>query len=61
MPIVTVEMVAGRSKEQKAKIATAITDAMSNIAGAKPEAVYIVFKDVDKDNWASAGTLLSDK
>ncbi len=61
MPIVSVELVAGRTGEQKAKIAKAITDAMSEIGGAKPEAVYVVFKDVEKENWASGGTLLSDK
>jgi 4-oxalocrotonate tautomerase len=61
MPVVTVEWVEGRSKEQRSKVAEAITEAISTIGGAKPEATYVVFKDVPKENWASGGTLLSDK
>ncbi len=61
MPVITVEWVEGRSKDQKTQVAQAITDAISTIGGAKPEATYVVFKDVPKENWASGGILLSDK
>ena len=60
MPIVRVEMWPGRTHEQKAKLAKAITDAISDIAGAPPEATIIVFDDVSKDNWAESGKLASD-
>jgi 4-oxalocrotonate tautomerase len=60
MPVVTVDLVAGRTNEQKSKIADAITKAMSEIGGAKPEAVYVVFNDVERDDWASGGKLLSE-
>ena len=50
----------GRTHEQKSKLAKAITEAMSDIAGAPPEATIIVFEDVSKDNWAESGTLASD-
>ena len=61
MPIVRVEMWPGRTHEQKAKLAKAITDAVQDIAGAPPEATIIVFDDVSKDNWAEAGKLASDE
>ncbi len=61
MPVVTVEWLEGRSKDQKDKVAKAITDAISSIGGAKPEGTYVVFNDVPKDNWAAGGTLMSDK
>ena len=60
MPIVRVEMWPGRTREQKAKLAKAITDALSDIAGAPPEATIVVFDDVSKDNWAESGKLASD-
>lgn len=61
MPIVRVEMWPGRTREQKAELAKAITDAVHEIAGAPPEATIVVFDDVSKDNWAEAGKLASDE
>ncbi len=60
MPIVKIEMFAGRTPTQKAELARAITDAIVSIAQTTPEAVTIVFEDVEKDNWAEAGKLASD-
>ena len=60
MPIVRVEMWPGRTHEQKAELAKAITDAMVSIAKTTPEATIIVFEDVPKENWAEAGILASD-
>ncbi len=61
MPIVRVEMYAGRTKSQKSDLAKAITEAMVNIAGTTPEDTIIVFEDVDKSNWAQRGSLASDQ
>lgn len=61
MPVITVEWIEGRSKDQKTKVAEAITSAISTIGGAKPEATYVIFRDMSKDSWASGGVLLSDK
>lgn len=60
MPIVRVEMWPGRTREQKARLAEAITGAMKDIAGAPPEATIIVFEDVSKDNWAESGKLADE-
>lgn len=61
MPYVRIEMLEGRSDEQKAKLAQAITLAMMEHAGAKPDSVNIVIEDVKKSNWAVAGTMMSQK
>lgn len=61
MPIVRVEMFAGRSKEEKAKLSQAVTDAVVESTGASPAAVWVVIEDVKKDNWAFGGELASDK
>lgn len=60
MPIVRVEMWTGRTHSQKAELARVITDAMVNIAQTTPEATFVIFEDVGKENWAQAGVLASD-
>ncbi|MGI5835601.1 MAG: tautomerase family protein [Chloroflexota bacterium] len=61
MPVIRVSMWTGRTKEQKVALAKAITDSFAEIAQTKPEAVTIIFEEVDKSNWAHAGTLVSDQ
>jgi 4-oxalocrotonate tautomerase len=61
MPVVTIQLLSGRSKEQKTKIAKAVTDAIVDIAGARPEGVQVIFADIEKADWANAGVLMSDK
>ena len=60
LPIVKIEMFSGRTHSQKAELAKAITDALVRIAQTTPEAVTIVFEDVERDDWAEAGKLVSD-
>lgn len=61
MPYVKIELISGRSKEQKAKLAKDVTDALQRHCNAKPESTFVVIQDVEKENWASGGVLLSDK
>lgn len=60
MPIITIDLIQGRSKEQKAKIVQEITDTLVRVAGAKAENVRIVISDHSKDDLAMGGKLLSD-
>ncbi len=57
MPFVKVMMWEGRTKEQKAELAKAITDAVVKIGKTTPEHTTVVFEDVPKENWAIAGVL----
>ncbi len=58
MPMITVEWLEGRSPQQKAQLATAITDAVVRVAQVSNEQVWIVFRDVKRADWAMGGTLL---
>lgn len=58
MPYVKIEMLEGRSAEQKAALAKAMTDAFVDHAGAKRESVWVVFDEVTRENWAIAGEML---
>ncbi len=61
MPIVTIQMWEGRSEQQKREVVKAITDAMVEKAGTKPEAVHVVIYDIPKSHWGIGGELCSDK
>lgn len=61
MPIVRVEMLPGRTREQKRELAQVFTQEMARICQVSATAITIVIDEVDKDNWASGGTLMSDK
>ena len=61
MPYVNVQMLAGRSIEQKRELAKEITDSLAKICNAKPEGVYVVIEDVEKEHWAVGGMLAADK
>jgi 4-oxalocrotonate tautomerase len=60
MPMVRIELVPGRTREQKARAAREITEAMTRTLGAKPEATQIVFIEVERADWAAAGKLLDE-
>ncbi|NOZ76675.1 MAG: 4-oxalocrotonate tautomerase [Euryarchaeota archaeon] len=60
MPVVTVEMWEGRTREQKAALAKAITDAVVDIAKTTPDQVHVVFYDVARSDWAIGGKLADD-
>jgi 4-oxalocrotonate tautomerase family enzyme len=50
-------MFPGRTQEQKAKLAEAFTKAFVEIGKAKPEAVDIIFVEVQRGDWANGGKL----
>lgn len=61
MPVVRIELFAGRTREQKAKAAKEVTEALSRTIGAKPESTHVIFVDVEKSDWAHAGTLNDER
>lgn len=61
MPMIHVEMFAGRTVEQKKALVKALTEAFVSTAGSTPESVQIILKDVPKNEWATAGVFASDK
>ena len=57
MPILRVSLWSGRTKEQKAELARALTDTMVQTAQVPPQAVTIQFEELPKENWATGGKL----
>lgn len=52
MPHVIVKLLSGRSEEQKAKIAEAVTEAIMKTTNNGPDAVSVSIEDVEKADWA---------
>jgi 4-oxalocrotonate tautomerase len=59
MPIVQVSLYEGRTPEQKAALAKAVTKAISETAGIPDSATTIIFQDVAKHDWATGGVQAS--
>ena len=60
MPIMRISLWAGRTEEQKAELAKALTDTMVKVTNVPAEAVTIMFEELPKENWASKGILHSE-
>lgn len=61
MPTLHVELFEGRSVEQKRVLAHELTEAVVRVLGGSPDGVDIIFRDVARQDWATGGTLWSDK
>ena len=61
MPNITVELLSGRTLDQRREFAQAVTDAAVNILKAREGAVRILFTEIEKSDVANGGVLESDK
>ena len=61
MPTIRVELMEGRTVEQKRSLARALTEAAVNVLGSSAASVDVVFYDVARHDWATGGTLWSDR
>ena len=60
MPNITVELLAGRSIEQRKAFVRAVTDNAVEILGARQQDVRIVFTEITADDVANGGVLASE-
>lgn len=61
MPIVQIDMLEGRTVEQKREMVKKVTEVISEAAKCPPEAVTIIIRDMLQHNLGQAGELRSDK
>jgi 4-oxalocrotonate tautomerase len=61
MPVIRVEMLAGRSVDQKRELVEVLTRETARITEASPGAIFVVIEDVAKENWGVGGKLMADK
>lgn len=60
MPTYHVEMLEGRTLEQKKKLVTEITRVSVEVLGGAPESVDVIITDIKRENWATGGKLWSE-
>lgn len=60
MPTYHIEMLEGRTLEQKKKLVEAITRVTVEVLGGTADAVDILITDVKRENWASGGVLWTE-
>jgi 4-oxalocrotonate tautomerase len=60
MPVVIVNMWAGRNTEQKKTLVKGITDVFTKV-GVPAEAVHIIINDIPKSNWGTGGKLAAEE
>jgi 4-oxalocrotonate tautomerase len=61
MPTIRVELMEGRTLDQKKALVQALTQAVVDTLGARPESVDILLFDIKPHDWATGGELWSDK
>ena len=59
MPIVRIEMLAGRSPELKHRLATEVTALVARLCESETSHIYVMFNDVQHHDWAVAGRVFS--
>ena len=60
MPVVTVDMLEGRTEEQKKVLVEGITATFGKI-GVKPDVLNIIIREVSRNNWALNGKTFAEK
>jgi len=60
MPILQVELLKGRTVEQKREMVRKVTDAITETLNCPKEAVSIIIREMEWENYAKAGVLKVD-
>lgn len=60
MPVVQVDMLKGRTQEQKRAMAEKVTAALVETVGCEKEAVRIIIRDMEHGDFAIGGVLKKD-
>ncbi|WP_281886626.1 4-oxalocrotonate tautomerase family protein [Paenibacillus sp. YYML68] len=60
MPYINLQITAGATREQKARIVQEFTQTLVHVLGKKPEHIHIVIQDIEEHNWGYSGMLTDD-
>lgn len=61
MPLVHIELIAGRSEEQLKNLVKDVTNAVTKNTGAPAEHVHVVLNEMQTNRYAVGGVLKSDE
>ncbi len=60
MPYINVQITAGATRDQKARLVKDMTDSLVNVLGKKPEHIHIVIQEIKEEDWGFEGMLTDD-
>jgi 4-oxalocrotonate tautomerase len=60
MPFVSVRILKGHPQERKDEISRRVTEAITEVAQLPPEAVWVVFEEVEAEDWYVGATRVSE-
>lgn len=61
MPVVQISMLEGRGPEAKRALVGAVTDAVTDSLGVRPEQVRVLIYELPPGSWAVGGTTKEDQ
>lgn len=61
MPTIRVELMEGRTADQKKALVKALTQAVVDTLGSKPESVDVLLFDIKPQDWATGGVQWSER
>lgn len=61
MPVISVQMWAGRTAAQKKELVEVLSKETARIAGCDVASIYVIIEEVKKENWGAGGRLCSEK
>jgi 4-oxalocrotonate tautomerase len=60
VPHIHVQIIAGATREQKARLVKEFTESLARVMGKKPEYTNIIIEEIAEEDWGYAG-LLTDE
>lgn len=61
MPVITIQVLEGPTREQKAEIVRDFTNTMVRVLGKNPESTHIVFQEISTESWGQGGLLVDER
>ena len=60
MPFVNIRILKGHSKQRKDEMSRRVTETIAEVAQLPKEAIWVVFEDVEAEDWYVGGASVSD-
>jgi 4-oxalocrotonate tautomerase len=60
MPFVNIRILKGHSKQRKDEMSRRVTETIAEVAQLPKEAIWVVFEDVEAEDWYVGGDSVSD-
>jgi 4-oxalocrotonate tautomerase len=56
MPVISVDMVAGKTREQKRRLIEGFTKTACEVVGCEPDRVTVILREISAENWGKSGS-----